>query len=410
MSRMQRIRKAGCACLCAALLFFCLFPAAAAGKPDTRALEREITAIFDARRAQSGCKGTLLDSDGFLRKSKTGTAADSSPYTDWIAFAMGRFSVVNTKGVPLFFYDDAQAAYLAGLNVYVTEAYAQNGGVLSKTKVTEGQRCVLTAAALGGDPRRLGTEGGRPIDLLADCTFDSTLNVTRQGLPGVIFALIAEHACGAKTPANAKYPDAALYTFLLERELPSGGWTLFGESADPDLTAMALCALEPKAGDKTAFSVTRSADGKTLSTTLGAAVDRGLKALSKLQQSDGGFTMAGVPTCESCAQVLTALSVCGVDAETDKRFLKHGNSVLDALRSYRLNDGGFAHSKTENGGDFDLMATDQAACALVAHWRFVGGLRGLYDVRPDLSAPLLSSFQTVLRALKKALLPVKLFM
>lgn len=400
-----RMKKASCAILCAALLFLCFFSVKAETDSSSSALYDEIVAVFDARKAHSGGVKTLLTSPDFL--SKTGEA-NSSTFTDWIALAMGRFSLVNSKGETKFLYPDGQSAYLGGLEAYVSRTYETNGGLLSKSKVTEGQRCALTVAALGGDPRNIGTFEGRPVDLVADNTFDSKLPVTRQGIMGVIFALIAKNACCAKTPQAAAYNDEFLYTYLLERELPKGGWTLMGKMADADVTAMTLCALAFAKDDAAVYTVERAADGKTVSSTLGAAAERGLACLSRMQMPDGGYGSGGVRNCESCAQVLTALSAFGIDAETDPRFLKNGNSVLDAMLSYRLADGSFAHTKNENGkaGTFNVLATDQAAYALVARWRCVSGMRSLYDMRPDLSAPM----QTLLRDLVRYLLTVFSFL
>lgn len=398
-------KKAGCAILCAALLFLCLLPAGAKDVSSSSALYDEIVAVFDARKAHSGGAKTLLTSPDFL--SKTGEA-NSTTFTDWIALAMGRFSLVNAKGEPEFLYPDGQAAYLDGLAAYVSKEYAANGGMLSKSKVTEGQRCALTVAALGGNPCSIGSFEGRPVNLVADNTFDSKLTVTRQGIMGVIFALIAKNACGAKTPQTAAYSDAFLYSYLLERELPKGGWTLTGKTADTDVTAMTLCALAFAKDDATVYTVERAADGKTVSSTVGEAAMRGFTCLSGMQMSDGGYGSGGTRNCESCAQVLTALSAFEIDAETDSRFLKNGNSVIDALLSYRLADGSFAHTKSENGKaeTFNVMATDQAAYSLVARWRCVSGMRSLFDMRPDLSAPL----QTFVRSLVRYLLSVFSFL
>ncbi len=390
------MKKASCAILCAALLFLCLFSVRAENVSSDPALYDEITAVFDARKKHSGGVKTLLTSPDFLSKN---AEANSSTFTDWIALALGRFSLVNARGEPKFLYADGQTAYLNGLADYVSKTYEANGGLLSKSKVTEAQRCALTVAALGGDPRRIGSFEGRPVDLIADSTFDSKLPVIRQGIMGVIFALIAKNACGAKTPQTAAYNDDFLYTYLLERELPKGGWALTGKTADADVTAMALCALVFAKDAPTVYTFERAADGNTVSSTLGAAAERGLACLSRMQMPDGGYGSGGVRNCESCAQVLTALSAFGIDSETDPRFLKKGNSVLDALRSYRLADGSFAHTKDENGkpGTFNVMATDQAAYALVARWRCASGMRSLYDMRPDLSAPL----PTLLKALMR---------
>ncbi len=52
-------------------------------------------------------------------------------------------------------------------------------------------------------------------------------------------------------------------------------------------------------------------------------------------------TAAGeVSIPKSCAQVVVALTSLGIDPAEDSRFIKNGNSVLDALLGYYVNGGG----------------------------------------------------------------------
>ena len=106
------------------------------------------------------------------------------------------------------------------------------------------------------------------------------------------------------------------------------------------------------------------------------AVDRALQCLSKLQDADGGFTGWQTSSCESTAQVAIALAELGISLD-DSRFVKNGNTVLDGLMQYAVADGGFAHQK---GGKTDLMATEQALCALAAVQRLQTGQPSLYSM------------------------------
>ena len=71
--------------------------------------------------------------------------------------------------------------------------------------------------------------------------------VTYQGLNGAIFALIALDSAGYKVPAAAEDANQtsseALVAYILDKQLSDGGWALSGDSADPDMTAMAVQAL-----------------------------------------------------------------------------------------------------------------------------------------------------------------------
>jgi hypothetical protein len=109
-----------------------------------------------------------------------------------------------------------------------------------------------------------------------------------------------------------------------------------------------------------------------------AAVDRALATLSKLQRPSGGFASWGTMNAESCAQVVVALCSLGIDPAADERFIKDGTNVIDALLSFQnKTTGAFGHVA---GGVDDGMATEQAAYALVAYWRFTEGKNGLYDM------------------------------
>jgi len=218
-------------------------------------------------------------------------------------------------------------AYLTALEDAVTEA----GGVLDQRKYTEYSRVVLTLTALGEDP---GAFAG--YDLAAPLS--DTEQVLMQGVNGGIFALIA------LTPL-AGYEDAkaAYLTYLLEAQLPDGGWALNGDAGQADLTAMALTALAP---------YEEGAD----------AVEQGLAFLSAAQDEKGGFSGIDGACSESIAQVIIAMDALGIPMD-DPAFLKDENSVYDALLAYQNEDGGFSHIM---GDDTDQMATEQAFLALVA--------------------------------------------
>lgn len=159
---------------------------------------------------------------------------------------------------------------------------------------------------------------------------------------------------------------------LLSLRTFDGGWAVMGSRADTDVTAMALCALAPY--------YHRYSD-------VDDAVDTALSWLSSTQKDDGGYYGFGGENCESTAQVLTALSCLGIDANTDPRFLKNGCSVLDGMTRYRLSDGSFCHTK---GSATNESATVQAYYSLIAYLRAVRGQGSLYlidrrnldDVKP----------------------------
>ncbi len=231
---------------------------------------------------------------------------------------------------------------------HIEQVVAAGGSaVLNNTKSTDNSRVVIALASIGRDPRNVA--GYNLTEPLYDFDY-----VKKQGISGVIFALLALDSCDA--PGSGEIRTKCV-DYLLKRELKTGGWTLSAGAADPDITSMVIYALA-KYG---------SASG---------AVGRGVDTLSSIQLDDGGYMSMGNANSESCAQVITALSSVGIDAATDERFVKTDNSLLDAFLNYRTGDG-FAHI---SGAGVNRMATEQGAFALVAYNRYKTGKASLYDM------------------------------
>ena len=72
-----------------------------------------------------------------------------------------------------------------------------------------------------------------------------------------------------------------------------------------------------------------------------------------------------------------ALTSLGVSLE-DERFVKNGNTLLDRLMMFRLENGSFVHALDGSGENF--MATEQAFYAMVSVWRAQQGMTSLYDM------------------------------
>ena len=125
---------------------------------------------------------------------------------------------------------------------------------------------------------------------------------------------------------------------LEQMSLEGGGFAISGKLSDPDMTAMAICAL--------ALS--------------GRETEIHLSALSDLQKDSGGFETFGAENAESAAQALIALNFCGIDAKKDERFLKNGAGIEDSLNSFLTDSGGYSHIK---GSSANVKATLQAALA-----------------------------------------------
>ena len=321
---------------------------------DQRALVTNYDKLVAAEAAYAELVKALQEDNG---KTNETTGAWQQPYqkaldgvksdelafgSEWLVIALAR----SGREVPDSYYDS------------VVKAVQDAGGVLSDRKFTEYSRTILALTAIGRDPTNVG--GYDLLSKLADMD-----DVTFQGLNGAIFALIALDSNKYDVPAVAdggkQVTRDGLAAYILDQQLSDGGWALSGDSADPDMTAMALQALAAyRTGDKAVQS----------------AVDKALKTLSDMQQADGGYSSWGTLNSESCAQVIIALTALGIDPAKDSRFAKNGLTVLDALLSFAL-DGGFRHTAD---GERNDMATEQALCALTAYARLLDGKTALYDM------------------------------
>ena len=318
------MKRSGSKLLCILLLLSLLLSLTACGKPETQ-LEKT-AGYLQAQIAEPG----------------TGSVGG-----DWLIFGLARSGVK----VPQKYFD----AYYENVEAAVRE----KNGVLSDRKYTEYSRTVLALTAIGKNPADVA--GFDLLKPLAD--FEQ---VTRQGINGTIFALLALDSGNYEIPEN---PDAAVQATrqmyvdeLLARALPDGGWTLTGGEPDVDITAMTLQAL---AKYRDQADVT-------------AAVERGLAVLSSLQEPDGGYTSWGSSNSESVAQVIVALTELGVPLD-DERFTKNGITVEDALLRFAQENGAFVHVRDGSGGN-DGMATEQAFYALAAIHRAETGETTLYDM------------------------------
>ena len=269
-----------------------------------------------------------------------GTPTVNSTGGEWMVIGLAR----SGRTVPAGYYDNV---------VEYVKAKADANERLHPAKVTDNARVILALTAIGKDVTNVGGH-----NLLKG--LDNMAYVQTQGINGPIFTLIALDS--HNYPTMGDVTREKLIGVILAAQLSDGGWNLSGENADPDMTAMAIQALAP-------YYKTNE--------TVKAAVDKALEALSALQRNDGGFGSWGTVNSESCAQVIVALTALGIDPATDSRFIKNGNTVLDALAGFYVTGGGFRHTA---GGERNGMATEQGYYALAAYYRFVNAQTRLYDM------------------------------
>lgn len=261
---------------------------------------------------------------------------------EWAAMALARGGFA----VPAGYYDS------------VVSHVKECGGVLDKRSYSEYSRVIIALTAIGKDPTNVaGYDLTAP---LAD--YDQTI---WQGINGPAWALIALDSGNYPNNVRQRYVD-----YIVGKELPGGGWTLAGNVADVDITAMVLQALAKYQDQK----------------PVKAAVERAITWLSNAQNADGTFSTMGTATCESTAQVVVALCELGISVE-DSRFIKNGSSVLNGLLRYYKKDG-FEHIF---GNGINGMATEQGFYALVAVARIANGESSLYRMQEADSRPVVGS-------------------
>lgn len=317
--------------------------------------------------------------NGYLINDNLLVHAGTTP-GDWYPISLGRLGV-----------SDNQTGYLAVINDTVEKRY-QTANKLDKAKATEWHRISLAVLASGGDPRHMGASGS--IDLIADGTYNRTDAdgngiLGKQGINGYIWGLIALDSKRYDVPSNAAYSRDDIILTLLQMQHEDGWWSMLPiqlNSPDVDTTAMVIQALAPYYNNETEYDV----NGNKIKVR--DVLDKAIEWLSSTQNKDGDFRSWGTQNVESTAQVIVALCSLGIDPIKDSRFIKNGNTLLDGMLKYRLNNGGFVHSFTYDPDNptslpdqANSMASEQVLYALVAIWRYQNGMRSLYDMRDEFS-------------------------
>ncbi|AKN31474.1 hypothetical protein Ccar_11625 [Clostridium carboxidivorans P7] len=295
-------------------------------------LKESIQCNFVVNGAQD-IYGTKVDTALSLGMNKIlGEFKDGSG-NDWEALILSRYG------------QEVPAKYLSNLESNLKAC----NGIMGQP--TDYERTTLALMAIGKDPTNFNGYN------LIEKIYNSD-DMQNQGINAYIFALIALDSGKFNVPDNAIWTREKLINKILNGRTEDKGWSYGGDSADPDMTGMALTALAPYK-DKS--------DVKS-------AIDEAVNRLSAIQSADGSFSSWGTVNSESCSQVIIALCANGVDPTGDK-FTKNGKNALDALLQCQVEGGGFYHTK-ETG--YNTMGTDQALEALEAYKMFKEGKGGLY--------------------------------
>jgi len=269
-------------------------------------------------------------------------ASGAKTAQEWIS------SLADTAGTGAEWYVIA----LARLGYSGFEEYAQAlADYLGEKTVrgTNAQRCALGFIAAGIESKYIAH------------TAENTIG--SQGIMSYIWGLYILNSGMEST----NFSPEGLAEKIASLRKSDGGFALSGESSNVDVTAMAIAALSPYRENE----------------EINEAIESSLAFLSAAQTESGGFINYGVENCESAAQVIVALCSLGINPESDTRFIKKGNTVPDAMRSFALSGGGYAHT---SGGAESEMATVQALHAFTALHLFENG-GSLFDFEKPSGIP-----------------------
>jgi hypothetical protein len=281
-------------------------------------LKQVIDGVLTYRQDQAGVSSVQDLIDTKLTQS---AGAGSS---DWFMIALSRYG----EG---YDYD----SYLTALEANVES--------VKNAKATDYQRMALVYSA-------------------AEQNSDYIKNILKEdtgqfGIMSYIYGLIL---LDSGDYSDKDYSREDIIDQILKLKLSDGGWALTGSVSDIDITAMALQALAPYREDG----------------DVNTTVDKAITWLSKWQQDTGDYKSWGTRCCESTAQVIAALAALDIDCQTDERFVKKSNSLIDGLLLYKKQEGGFSHTID---GKADNTATVQAMYCLIATWRQIKGYSSFYD-------------------------------
>lgn len=312
--------------------------------------------LLDAEAVLKTLKEELIQLEGIYVTTGDNLESIANKTTPIVGTYAGEWLVIGLERsgrvVPSGYYNNVIS--------YVNENINEKGQIHPR-KSTDNARVVLGLTAAGYDSTDVA--GYNLLEGLTDMDY-----VTWQGNNGAIYALLAFDAHDYEIPdapagADQVTRDKLVYE-IIASQLTDGGWNVSKSqtTADADMTGMAIQALAPYYSTNEDVRV---------------AIDKALAYLSNTQLDNGSFGSSDGSSVESCAQVIVALTALGINPDTDARFVKNGHSVIDALCTFYLGDGNFAHVLN---GNKDSMATEQAYYALTAYFRLLNGQTSLYDM------------------------------
>ena len=276
-----------------------------------------------------------------------GIAAQTISTSNWESFmAMAAYEKARPLGVKL-----TDTAKQNMINTSLSNISAENASETSYSKA------ILDMQSIGINPKELyPVNSNTAIDAVAKLNSISHSNAIWTAA----YTLLAYQ----QGDYNIGTHEADLVAALLDTQLGNGGWTS-SEAAEADATGMAILSLSAYYNENAAVKT---------------AVDKAVLYLSEVQLDNGGFDGTWGENANNAACVIMGLCAIGINPDTDIRFIKNGNSIVDRLLDCALeNNSGFAL----NAGDAEVnaYATQQGFPALVAAYQVIknGAAYNVYD-------------------------------
>jgi hypothetical protein len=228
----------------------------------------------------------------------------------------------------------------------ITKLIQDKNGKFSK--ITDYERYTLGVLAAGGDPTNIAGHN------LVEAIYNG--EITKQGLNGVFYSLIALDSGEFEVPEHANWTREKLINYLLERQNEDFGWSWDGSSkSDIDTTAMVLTALSPYKEQE----------------EVKKAIDLAVEYLSSQ------YLAGKIDNSSTAAQVVIGLSAIGIDANDESLFTKNEMSLIAYLLTFQNNDGGF---DWQGGNVSDVFSTGQGIQGIVAYQLFLNNKGSLYQL------------------------------